>query len=215
MRNEYKSRIEKIITLAEKLPYFSFNDLLPIEKNKTYLKILFSRYTKRKKLIRLKKGLYVTKKYIDEKQKTNSFSSYLEFISNILSKPSYLSLDYILYSYNLLTELPVNFTLVSIKKPTVFSNELGIFYYHKIKEELFCGFKIFKEGKFTILKATKTKALFDFLYFRKNLLINSESVKELRLNINNLNKNDLKEFKKYLEMEGSKKMKQIYIWLFK
>ncbi|MBU0722786.1 hypothetical protein KJ973_03520 [Patescibacteria group bacterium] len=215
MRNKYKPKIDKIITLAEQLPYFGFDDLIPIEKNKTYLAILLSRYTKRGKLIRLKKGLYVAKKYIDETQKTNSFSVYLEFIANILYQPSYLSLDYILYFHNILTELPVNFTLVvSAKKTIVFSNELGNFYYHKIKDELFCGFKIIEENNLTILKATKAKALFDFLYFRKNVLINKKTTQELRLNMDNFTKNDLKEFKKYLKIEGSKKMKQIYIWLF-
>jgi hypothetical protein len=49
MRNNDGSKIRKIISLAEKLPYFSFADLIPIETNKTYLKILFSRYEKKEK----------------------------------------------------------------------------------------------------------------------------------------------------------------------
>jgi hypothetical protein len=40
MRNETK--IEKILQLIKKLPYFDLNTLFPIETNKTYLKILFS-----------------------------------------------------------------------------------------------------------------------------------------------------------------------------
>lgn len=209
MRNRINSKIDKIISLVEKLPYFDFATLAPIEKNKTYLKILFSRYEKAGKLIRLKRGFYTTKIYLDESQKNNTFSFYLEFLANNLYLPSYLSLDYILYQYNLLTELPRNFISITKNKTACFSNRLGNFFYHKIKDELFCGFEIIKEGDFTIMKATKAKALFDFLYLRKNFLIDKRAVKELRLNSENFNKNDLKELKKYLRLARSKKMKEI------
>jgi predicted transcriptional regulator of viral defense system len=215
MRNNDSSKIRKIISLAEKLPYFNFADLIPIETNKTYLKILFSRYEKKERLVRLKKGFYTTKEYVDQSQKSNIFSSYLEFLANILYQPSYLSLDYILYKHNLLTEMPVNFTSMTLKKTNKFSNKFGNFFYHKIKENLFFGFEIIKEGDFTILKATKAKALFDFLYLRKNSLINKKTVEELRLNLDNFDKLDLKEFKKYSQLEGSKKMKEIFNWLWK
>lgn len=214
MRNDFKPKIKKIISLAEKLPYFTFDDLSPIEKDRTYLKILFSRYEKNNQLIRLKKGLYVTKKYIDNLQKNNNFSFYLEFLANILYQPSYLSLDYVLYSSEILTELPINFTSITKNKTAVFSNKLGNFVYHKIKGELFRGFEINKAGEFDISKAAKAKALFDLLYLRKNLLVDKKAVEELRLNLENFNKNDLKEFKKYLKIENSKRMKKTFSYLF-
>ncbi len=79
---------------------------------------------------------------------------------------------------------------------------------------MFCGFEIGKEGDFTILRATKAKALFDFLYLRKNLLSNRKSIKELRLNLGNLDRDSLKELKIYFNLEKSKKMKEILNWLF-
>lgn len=215
MRNVTEPKIKKIISLAEKLPYFYLDDLATIENNKTYLKILFSRYQKTGKLIRLKKGLYTTKKYLDEIQKSNNFSSYLEFLANILYPPCYLSLDYILYQHNLLTELPANYTLIAKRKTNQFSNSFGNFFYHKIKDKLFCGFEITKDADFIILKATKAKALFDYLYLKKNFLVDEKAIKELRLNLEHFNKNDLKEFKKYLAVEKSKKMKEIFDCLFK
>ena len=215
MRNDTLPKIKKIISLGERLPYFRFETLLPVEKNKNYLKILFSRYQKAGKLIRLKRGIYTTKEYLDALQKSQRFSSYLEFLANILYSPSYLSLEYILYQHNLLTELPVNFTSIAKNKTANFSNKFGNFFYHKIKDELFCGYEPVKEGDFIILKATPTKALFDFLYLRKNLLINEKAVEELRLNLENLVVTDLKEFKKYLHLEGSKKMRKICRWIFK
>jgi len=209
MRNGHNSKIERIFSLAKNLPCFSFDDLASVENNKTYLKILFSRYEKTGKVIRLKRGLYVAKEYIDNIEKTSRLSSYQEFVANILYQPSYLSLDYVLYQYNLLTDVPNNFTLITRNKTAVFVNKIGNFLYHKIKDELFCGFEIIKEGDFTILKATKAKALFDYLYLRKNILTKKKAFRELRLNLDNLDRNDLKELKKYSKIDGSKKIKEI------
>ena len=63
------------------------------------------------------------------------------------------------------------------------------------------------------MRATKVKALFDFLYLRKNILPNRESVKELRLNIENMNNTDIRELKKYITLEGTKKLKTIENYL--
>lgn len=215
MRNGIKSKIKRIISLVEKLPYFNFEDLATIEKSRHYLKILFSRYEKAKKIIRLKKGTYVTREYVEELKKSNNISHYQEFIANILYQPSYLSLDYILYQHNLLTEIPKNFTSITRNKTTYFSNDFGNFFYHKIKEELFIGFEIIKKGDFTIYRATRAKALFDYLYLRKNILVDKRAFDELRINLKNLRKADLKEINKYIKIEGSKKMKEIFGYLIK
>jgi len=210
MRNNKKTKIGNIISLVEKLPYFNFDDLVGIEKDRTYLKIIFSRYEKTGKLMRLKRGFYVTKEYIDDIQKKGAFSSYTEFLANILYQPSYLSLDYILYQNNLLTEVPNNFTSVTRNKTMSFSNNFGNFFYHKVKDKLFCGFEMVEENNYTVWRATKAKALFDYLYLRRNILTNKKAVKELRLNSDNLTKSDIRELRKYLKIEGSKKMEEIF-----
>lgn len=216
MRNESKSsKIKKIISLVKNLPYFSFDNLATIEKDRFYLKVLFSRYEKAGKSIRLKRGFYVTKDYIENLQKHQRYSLYLEFLANVLYTPSYLSLEYILYQHNLLSEVPNNFTLVTKNKTAYFSNAFGNFFYHKVKDKLFLGFEIIKENDFIIYRATKSKALFDYLYLRKNVLINKKTVEELRLNINNLDKKDINELRKYFKIESSKKMTKIYYWLIK
>ena len=213
MRNDREPRIRRIISLAGKLPYFAFDDLASVEKDRIYLKILLHRYEKSGKLIRLKKGLYVSKEYIDGIQKAGAFSAYGEFLSYIIYQPSYLSLDYVLYEHNLLTEIPRNFTSVTKKKTARFSCAPGNFYYHKIKDELFCGFEIIKRNSFIIYKATMAKALFDYLYFRKNHLIGRDAVEELRLNLDDLSRSDVGELQKYIKMEGSKKMEEIFFHL--
>lgn len=69
MRNKTESKISRIISLARVLPYFSMDNLSAAEKNRNYLKTLFSRYSKAGKIIRIKKGLYVAKDYIEGRNK--------------------------------------------------------------------------------------------------------------------------------------------------
>jgi len=202
-----------LFALVKNLPFFDFSDLAPVEKNRTYLAVISSRYAKSGRFVRLKKDLYVTREYLDETRKNGAFNFYLEFLAGVLYRPSYLSLEYVLSRHNLITEFTVNFTSVTTSKTKYFSNNLGKFFYHTVKEGLFTGFDITREGNFTILKATRAKALFDFLYLRKNLLPDEKAVEELRLNLDNLTAGDLRELKKYVNLEGSGKMKNIFNFL--
>lgn len=215
MRNALEPKIKDIMRLASKLPYFTLDDILPVESNRGYLKVIFSRYSKLGKLIRLKKGFYMTRDYAEDLEKKGKISIFAEFISNIVYNPSYLSLEYVLYENNILTEIPVNFTLITLNKTKKFKNKFGNFFYHKIKKNLFCGFNTIHNNGFMTRKATKAKALFDFLYLRKNLITNIESFEELRLNLDNLNTDDLEEFEKYLKIERSRKMAEIFNFLKK
>lgn len=210
MRNKFGSRIARVFTVAGKLPYFDLSDLATVETDRIYLKILLSRYQKSGKVIRLKRGVYVTKDYIETVKGKSRLSSYSEFLANILYRPSYLSLEYILYQHNLLTEIPVNFTLITKNKTARFRNRFGGFFYRKVKHELFCGFDIIRDGDFSIMRATKAKALFDYLYLRKNAIAATESVSGLRLNLSQLNRPEKAELGKYVAIEGSKKMRAIY-----
>jgi predicted transcriptional regulator of viral defense system len=212
MRNDNK-RSKTIIKLAGKLPVFTFNDFLSTEESKSYLWMVLHRYEKSGKLLRLKKGIYTTTAYVERMKNRGEIEVFTDFIANFLYSPSYLSLETILYRYNILTEIPVNLTSVSKSKTAVFTNKLGNFIYHKVKPSLFCGFDLSEESSFSVMRATKAKALFDFLYLRKNVLPSREAVKELRLNARNLNRSDINELKKYVALEGTKKLKEILNYL--
>jgi predicted transcriptional regulator of viral defense system len=207
MRNNAKAG--SIFNLVEKLPYFCIDDVLGIEPNKNYLKILFSRREKSGKLIRIKKGLYVTRKYLDELKRAGGFPAYLEFVAGIIYPPCYLSMDYVLSSHNVLAETVKNFTAVSRNKTSRFGNALSNYFFHKIKHPLFCGYKTINKNGLTIYRATAAKALFDYIYFRKNQLAGPETIKELRLNLTNLKRSDWIELAGYCKVEGSKKMAKI------
>lgn len=213
--------MEKTIKTSEKLKkainplaYFCINNLLTVEDNKNYLRVFLSRIAKKNEVIPLKKGIYVSREYLNNIEKKGILNDYLEFLSGILYSPSYLSSEYVLSEYNVLTEASYSFTSISINKTKKFINKLGIFDYHHVKDSLFVGFEVIKMGDFLIYKASKSKALFDFLYLRKNILLCREAVMELRLNLENFNLKEIKEFKKYINLEGSKKMKEIFKYLF-
>ena len=206
-------RTKRILKLAGTLPSFGAADLAPLGEKPAYLNIILSRYVRRGAMLHLRKNLYVTKAYLDNAEKKGAYSDYIEFVANKLYSPSYLSLDYVLHEHNMLTEIPRNITSVGLRKTDSFSNDLGIFIYHTIKEDLFTGFNVEKKGDFSILRATKAKALFDFLYFRKRLLVDKDAVDELRLNMDEFSEDDFRELEGYVEKEGSARMKEISNWL--
>lgn len=197
------------------LPYFDIGAAGTLLNDKGYLRIVLSRYSNRGKIFRLKKGIYVAKEFIDNVQKKGQYTSYLEFIASAIYPDSYLSTEYVLQKHNALTESVTNFTLVSRNKTASFSNSLGKFIYHNIKPALFSGFELIKRDGFNIFEATKAKALFDHIYFRKRSLADRTAVEELRINKDVFDKKDIKEFKSYVELDGSKKMKEIFKTLFK
>jgi predicted transcriptional regulator of viral defense system len=216
MRNEENgSYADKIWEKIKDLPVFKADDLLFSNANKKHINIILSRWSKSKKIVRLKKGLYSSGVFIENSRKEGFLSDFSIYIANNVYQPSYLSLEYVLYEYNILTEMPKNFTSVSLSKTAKFSNMFGKFIYHSIKKDLFTGFYAENFSNFTILKGTKSKALFDYLYFRKNIIVNRESIEELRLNLDKFSKKDKKEFEKYVRLEGSRKLNEINELLWK
>ncbi len=163
-------------------------------------------WLKKDKLIALKKGVYVFK---DIYQKEDNKSIYLEYLSNQLIKPSYLSVEYVLAKYQLLSE-PVNaLTAVTTKTTREIVNNLGAFRYYSITPKLFSGYTVKYFDGNPVLEATKEKALFDFLYFRF-MKIKSVSVKEiesLRINWDAINKKEFLKVKSFVLLSKSSKVK--------
>ena len=216
MRNKNLDSLNrKIIFFTKKLPCFEIENLKILGAKPNSLKTALFRLSKKGEIIRLKKGVYVSKGFVEKTKAESNFSVFLEFLASKIYPPSYLSLDYVLYENNILTEIPQNFTSITKNKTATITNQFGIFIYHKIKDKLFLGFGTKRSGDFLIFKATKAKALFDFLYLRKNIILNKDMAKELRLNLESFTTKEKKELKEYIDLEGSKKMREIYYFLFK
>jgi predicted transcriptional regulator of viral defense system len=95
------------LTILNNASFFNKTMLAQVmDTNENALSENIKRWLKKGILIRLKNGFYVTKEYyqsIPEKQ------TYLEFVANILKKPSYLSTEYVLQKYGILSESVFHF----------------------------------------------------------------------------------------------------------
>ncbi|PIZ43092.1 hypothetical protein CO015_04835 [candidate division WWE3 bacterium CG_4_8_14_3_um_filter_42_11] len=193
----------------QNLSYFGKSTLsqyMDLSDNSLYANI--KRWQKRGELIQLKKGFYVTAEFY---KKLPNKEIYLEFISNKLKEPSYLSLEYVLQKYGVVSEAIYSFTSVTLKSRGTFINKLGTFLYRHLKENLFSGYQLKELGGFTIKEATKSKALFDYLYFRnfRNQIIDKETLRSYRLNLDELKQKDFQEFSTYCEMTKVKKYQNL------
>jgi len=204
----------KKLKQLETLAFFnvtSIKQITSIEGDVLYENI--SRWIQNGTLIQLKKGLYTTSNYYKNMDKKDI---YAEFISNKLKYPSYLSLEYVLSKYQILSESVYSYTSVTKKTPNTYSNILGTFSYRNISDKLFTGFEIFDKGEFEIAIASKSKALFDYLYLKlyRKEEITKEMISDLRLNLEEFNKNDIKEFEKYCNLVNIEKFKTLSKLLF-
>jgi predicted transcriptional regulator of viral defense system len=214
MRNDRDSLTRKILLLVHGLPYFSLENLRIIDVPPYQLRIALSRLEERGEIIRLKKGIYTSTKYVDHVRARGMDTAFLEFIATRIYAPSYLSLDYVLYENNILSEVIFGFTLITRNKTFTIRNHLGRFIYHHIKDDLFSDYQTVSKNGYVYYKADRVKALFDFLYLRKNKIFSREMAEELRLNLDVLTRAEINRLKEYIEREGSKKMKEIFRFLF-
>lgn len=194
--------------LLEQLKLFSYFDKAVIYQlgvqyrlKNTTIDTYISRFLKRKDIIQLKKGLYVSTDFFDKSKSDISYSFYL---ANILRKPSYVSSWAALQYYNLTTESIHAVTSVTLKVTRDYKTRAGNFAYQSIKKELFSDF-ILVEGEFDFFIALPSKALFDLLYFRTHQFrgIRFKDIKplvdELRIDIAEMNKKEQRLFYKMIK----------------
>jgi hypothetical protein len=115
-----------------------------------------SRYVKEKRLVRLKRDIYI----IPEKLRTISEEE-LFFISNLLQTPSYISLTTALSYYNLSTQQTPSFIeSIGLKRTISFGINDIEFNFIKIQKAFYFGFE--RNDNFFI--ASPIKALADSIY---------------------------------------------------
>jgi len=169
------------------------------EKNEDTLSFNIKYWKKNGIIIPLKKGKYILKSRFEKEENKDM---YLEYLANKIYEPSYVSGEYVMSKYNLLTEAVYGISSITTKKTKTFENQIGRFNYYTVSLRLFFGFEITKFYTANIMMAKKSKAVFDYLYLRflKNSLISEKSIQELRINWENLNKKEFKEIEKYAKI---------------
>jgi predicted transcriptional regulator of viral defense system len=165
------------------------------------------RWCKRGELLKLKNGLYITKETYSKHINTDGF---IELIANKLRTPSYVSLEYALSKYGVITESVYTVTSITLKTKRTFNNLTGQYIYKSIKKSLFNGYKLEKFLSNDYYIATKEKALFDYLYFKAQTLpediSNLNIAEELRLNLDSFTKKDFDNLSKYGVISNNKKL---------
>lgn len=154
-------------------------------------------------LVKLKNGIYTTRESFEDNKDEPGYS---EVIASILRSPSYISLEYALDSYEMLTESVYAITSVTMKCNRSYQNKTGTYLYRSISENLFKGYEIRKFKEHEYYFATKSKALFDYIYLRTKIISNTledrDIKEEYRLKMDNFKTKDYKELKEYAKMSG-------------
>lgn len=200
--------LEKLNTL----PYLTKSHLRTIaNEDENTLDQSIKRFIESEELIQLKKGIYTTKYFF---LRNSNDLKYKEYIASILRHPSYLSTQYILSKYQVLTEVTFDISSITLKSTRAYENRLGIYRYNTIREALFTGFTEEHFTNFRYYTATKAKALFDYIYLRSRLIPNKlqdiNLVEDWRLNLDTYNKPDYREIETYVDISGSPKIKNIF-----
>ena len=126
------------------------------------------------KIIRLKKGLYVT----SEKETGKPYNRFL--ISNHIYGPSYVSQSTALRYYGLIPERVHTIQAITTKHSRDFETPLGLFRYSCSSDAYFhIGLRIMQENCVNFLIATPEKALCDLINFSKG--INLRFLKEVKI----------------------------------
>jgi predicted transcriptional regulator of viral defense system len=203
-----------ILSTLDSLPYFTTEAVKQLLGDETLaagtIRTALYRWMKTGKVIQLKKGVYMTRRFHELHRGDEDF---MPAISSILIPQSYVTLEYILQRYGILTEITYPVSSATLKQTRLIENKLGTFHYRNIKKSLYYGFNIGDYLGIPISQATVSKALFDYLYFRPLKIDVSLStynlVEELRLNMESVNDNDIIEFSMYVDKSNSKKMDRI------
>ncbi len=134
----YESKILSNI----KLPVFSLSDVSKLTKSRNYAKVILFRMVKEKTLFRLRKDRY-------------SFSTDPLVYSPYLNYPSYVSCASALSYHGLISQIPNNVFLMTLKRPKSIKNLI----YHKTK--YFFGYDKVKINGVNTFIADKEKAFID------------------------------------------------------
>jgi predicted transcriptional regulator of viral defense system len=133
---------------------FHVNDLaLFLGQKKEVIQIELHRMTKKGLLQRLANGYYA-----------NPFHPpSIDYVSMVLKKPSYISMETALNKYGILPQTVYHYTMITTDHPHVFTAMDTIFEYHQVQPKYFFAY----QEKFPLtFIAEPEKALLDLIYLR-------------------------------------------------
>ncbi len=152
-------------------PAFSTSDIIKLDPRFDRRRLV--EWQQKNYIKKIRNGLYCFS--TKERGEGNLF-----YLSNEIYKPSYISLETALSYYNLIPEGVYLYTGISTRKTILFETPLGNYKYHKIKKELFFGYKLEQIGEYNVKLAEVEKTILDLFYFRR--INDKKAIDGLRLN---------------------------------
>src|SRR3989338_4384757 len=139
---------KNLLEQLNNLPHFTKSTVYQLGsqlglKNST-VNTYISRFLKRKEILPLKRGLYISANFFANNKGDISYPFYL---ANVIRTPSYVSSWAALQYYNLTTEAIRSITSVTPKVTRDYETKAGTFAYQSINRNLFSDYSLAK-GKF-------------------------------------------------------------------
>jgi len=204
------------LSKLSKLPYFRTSHieaLFPyLKKTSIYQKV--SRWIRKGKVQKLKKGFYVTTEY---KKAHIEKLYYTYYLANILRHPSYVSGTFVLDNRGVLIDVTHPVTSITTKTTRKYHSKAGNFFYHSISPKLYTGYERFMYNDEPVYVATLPKALFDYLYIKYFKIKTTSDIilARERLELDMFTKKDIKEFSTYCKISKNKVLIELSTKLFK
>ena len=148
--------------LLLELPYFTLMMVRQIKEITAHNgRVWLSRQSKAEKVLRLTKGIYMGRDYYNQHKND---SDLVGMIASIIQPHSYLSGEWVLQKYGVMTEGIFNITSVTVKHTREIVNPIGRFIYSHVASPIFDGYSEREIDKILIREASAAKALYDFLH---------------------------------------------------
>jgi hypothetical protein len=178
----------QILKELASLPYFTiegYKQIASIDNESTQTaRIQLARWHKAGHIIRLKRGMYMTRFFFDRHSSDADFPA---AVSAILLPQSYVSTIFVLQRAGILTEATFPITAVTMKNTRTITNDIGTFSYQHLDSRFYHGFSQQAYHGITFFQASLPKALFDYLYLRPlpsiERRLSYNLAEELRLNL--------------------------------
>ena len=186
-------KLEEFIQITGEQPVIESRILLTGFPRPSSLQVHLGRWEQAGKIIKVKRGVYLL---AEPYRRIELWDPYL---TSLLKRPSYLSLEKALEYHNCIPEAVPVYTAVTPKRQASFICPVGTFSYRHIDSSLFWGYKGHTVRGQTALIASPEKALLDLVYLYRRKLPPGY-IRELRLqNVEKFNLDRLLEYARRFE----------------
>ena len=194
--------------LLLELPYFTLMMVMQIRGISVHnARVWLSRQSKAQKILRLTRGIYMGRDYYNQHKNDPNL---VGMIASIVQPHSYLSGEWVLQKYGVMTEGIFNITSVTAKHTREIVNPIGRFVYSHVALPIFDGYSDHEIDGVMVREASPAKALYDYFYLRKTPEgigdANYSITEDLRLNLDHLGPEVQREFGGWVKKYSSPKM---------